>query len=581
MTTVATVLVETLRRLGADRVFGLPGVQNLELFDALAEANVPTFTPSIEGAVMFMADAHARITGTTSVALVTAGPGLTNALTGLAEAKLDSTPLLLLVGSSQSNNPRAFQLHEIAQEEIVRPLVKGYFRPKRSEDVVAMVEQAWALTCECEPGPVVVELSSPLLMEQGRFSLTNKKRSAEPVDLSMLLDSAAKLLSGATAVGIYAGAGAFGAESELVALAERLQAPVATTMSGRGIVPEDHPLCVGYGFGRSGTAAAWRAFRRVKTLLAVGCKYGETATGSYGIETPREHIHIDINPASIGANYPVTLAIPADAKMALGGLLARLATEQRPTNTGLVEIIRESRTRAESRAMQAAPVGNRVRPSRFLRLLRSRLTRDAILVTDCGMHQFWALSDFPVYAPRSFLAPADFQAMGFSIPGALAAKLARPQRQVVALVGDGGFLMSGFECLNAARWNASISVVVFRDGAWGLIREAQRRVYRQTPYTELPDADYRQLAAGFGMKYVQIASDTEIETGLDEVFSVNTACLVEVRVDYSAAPDYVRGAGPQMFKQLPLRLKAGIALRYLQRSLFRSSHKKGAAAVQP
>jgi acetolactate synthase-1/2/3 large subunit len=570
-TTTATgagAIVEVLQFLGVDRVFGLPGVQNVELFDALADAPFATFTPTNESAAVFMADAYARVTGKLGIAVVIAGPGLTNALTGIAEAHLDSSPVLVLVGASGEVAGKSFQLHQIQQGAVVAPLVKGCFKPASVEEVPGTILRAAELARQGEPGPVVVEIPSTLLMERVRFTPSAAPPPAAVPDVRGLLDAAAERLRRSSAIGIYAGAGAAGAAEELRALAELLQAPVATTISGRGVLAEDHPLSVGYGFGRSGTAAAWRVFRKVRTLLAVGCKYGETATGAYGVHPPSDHIHIDINPASLGANYPTSLAIAADAKTALGGLLARLEKDQRPTNASLHEFIRQARARAEAKTSNARPSSSRVSPGRFLRTLRGRLDRDAILTTDSGAHQFWALSDFSVYCPRTFLAPADYQAMGFSIPAAISAKLAFPSRQVVSLLGDGGFLMSGFECLNAARWGAPIVVVVFRDGAWGLIKEAQRRLYRRTPFTDLPGPDFQLLAQGLGLRCVQIASDSDIEPGITEALSSEMPVIVEVAVDYGEPPPYVRGAGPQMFRNLPLRLKASVALRLAKRHLF-------------
>lgn len=574
--TGASAVVEALRRWGVARVFGLPGIQTLELFDALAEAGMPTVTPCDERALVFMADASARVTGQTAVAAVTAGPGLTNALTAVAEARLDSSPVLVLVGSSRSARPRAFQLHEIPQDALLRPLVKGYFAPLRIEDLLLALHDVWELAGRGEPGPVVLELPASLLRERNRFTIPTVSVALEETAAPAGVGELVQHLSRSDSVGIYAGAGAFGAASELVELAERLQAPVATTISGRGVIPEDHPLSVGYGFGRSGTAAAWRAFRRVRTVLAVGCKYSEPATGSYGMEPPRDHLHIDVNPDSIGANYPAAVGVACDSAVALRAILSELRSERRATDPGLVALIRNARA-LEERRIGGEPLAHTVRPANFLRRLRRHLRRDAILAVDCGMNQFWALSDFPVYEPRTFLAPADFQAMGFAIPAALGAKLAHPGRQVVALVGDGGFLISASECLNAARWKTPIVVVVFDDGAWGAIREAQRRVYRTTPYTALPRPDYRQLAAGFGLRYIGVDSDAEIETALSKALEADEACLLQVRVDYSEAAPYVRGAGPQMFRQLPLRQKAGIVWRYLARAATRP----GGAAEPP
>jgi acetolactate synthase-1/2/3 large subunit len=563
--TAAQAIVETLRLLEVDRVFGLPGLQNIELFDALADAPFSTFTPTNESAAVFMADAHARVTGKIGVAVVTAGPGLTNALTGIAEARLDSSPVLVLVGASVKTG-KSFQLHQIDQCAVVKSLVKGCSKPATAAEIPQVVLNAVELALQGEPGPVVVEIANGMLMERIRFLQPKRSPLPAAVDLNAQLDDAATRLRNSPAIGIYAGAGAFGAADELKALAELLQAPVATTISGRGVLAEDHPLSVGFGFGRSGTAAAWRVFRKVRTLLAVGCKYGETATGAYGVKPPPEHIQIDINPAVLGANHPVSLAIAADAKIVLGGLVARLEKNRRPVNAALQDFIKQGRMRSEAIAL--AKASKAVTPSKFLRKLRQKLARNAILVTDSGAHQFWALNDFPVFTPRSFLVPADYQAMGFSIPAAIAAKLAFPARQVVSLVGDGGFLMSGFESLNAARWKTKIVIVVFRDGAWGLIKEAQQRVYRRTPLTDIPSPDFGHLARGLGLEHVQVNADADIEPALGKALAIKVSVLVEVNVDYAEPPPYVKGAGPQMFRNLSPRLQAGIALRLGKRYCF-------------
>ena len=564
--TGAEAIVETLRRLNVERVFGLPGLQNIELFDALADAPFPTFTPTNESAAVFMADAHARATGNLGIAVITAGPGLTNALTGIAEARLDSSPVLVLVGASGEMPGKSFQLHQIDQCAVVQSLVKGCLKPATAAAIPQVIWNAAELACAGEPGPVVVEIPSTLLMARIRYAPPSGTPAAAVPDLETQLDDAAARLRQSPAIGIYAGAGAMDARDELLALAELLDAPVATTISGRGVIAEDHPLSVGYGFGRSGTSAAWQAFRKVRSLLAVACQYGETATGAFGVKPPQEHIHININPATLGANYPASLAIAADAKVVLGGLVARLKQDQRPADTALRERIRQARGHAEEKAL--ATVSAAVTPAKFLRLLRRRLDRDAIMVTDCGVHQLWALNDFAVYDPRSFLAPADYQAMGFAIPAAIAAKLAYPARQVVCLVGDGGFLMSGFESLNAARWNAQVIIVVFRDDAWGLIKEAQRRVYRRTPFTDIPSPDFGHLALGLGLQYVRADGDNDIEPALTKALAAATSVLVEVKVDYTEPPPYVKGAGIQMFRNLPTRLKTGIALRLAKRHCF-------------
>jgi acetolactate synthase-1/2/3 large subunit len=270
----------------------------------------------------------------------------------------------------------------------------------------------------------------------------------------------------------------------------------------------------------------------------------------------------------LGRNFPASISIVADAKAALTGLLNRLKNTPRLQDRELQELIQKCRSLDGSGQLNGALSPNKVGPSKFLRALRRRLNRDAILTTDSGMHQFWALNDFPVYAPRSFLAPADYQAMGFSIPAAIGAKLTFPQRQVVSLVGDGGFLMSGFECLNAVKWGAGISIVVFRDGAWGLTKEAQKRLHRRTPFTDLPDFDLEKLASAFGMKFARIANEMNLERDLDALAKNGAPCLMEVNVDYSQSPPYVKAAGLQMFQNLPVGVRTKAGLRYLKRCIF-------------
>ena len=210
-TTGASAIVEVLKLLEVERVFGLPGVQNIELFDALADAPFATFTPTNESAAVFMADAHARVTGKLGVAVVTAGPGLTNALTGIAEAQLDSSPVLILVGASDRVAGKSFQLHQIQQSAVVKPLVKGYFEPATVEEIPVAILRAAALARRGEPGPTVVEVASTLLMERGGFTLSCAPSPAAPCEINVQLDDAAERLRRSASVGIYAGAGAIGA----------------------------------------------------------------------------------------------------------------------------------------------------------------------------------------------------------------------------------------------------------------------------------------------------------------------------------------------------------------------------------
>jgi acetolactate synthase-1/2/3 large subunit len=564
----AKAVVESLKVLRIESVFGIPGVQNIELFDALADAPFETVLVTNEGSAAFMADAHARVTGKLGVLVVIPGPGITNALTGLAEALVDSSPVLAIVSAVDSEQEKSFQVHEIDQSAAVRPLVKGIFKPLKLEDIPGQIMVAANLAKEGEPGPVVVEIPYNLLMKSGEFVVPQPLSHKNNPDLDDQLDKIADDLRRSPSVGIYAGFGAIDASDNLIRLAEILQAPVATTISGRGVIPEDSHLSVGFGFGPSGFPLAKKVFGRIHTLLAIGCKYGEVATGSYGLKLPAYHIHIDNNPAAMGANYPVSVSMVSDAGYVLEELVARLQDKPKARNEKLKSEIEEAKKRYKHRILRLKRGKKYVNPSRLLNTLRDILNRDAIIVTDSGNHQFWTLSDFPIYERRSYLTPADFQSMGFSIPAAIAAKLAYPKRQVVSLVGDGGFLMSGMELVTVRRLGIAPLVLVFRDGALGLIRDAQRRLYRRTPFTGLHNPDFGYMARALDMDYISIKSDLEIDVGLRRACSSDRPVLIDANVRYKTPTRYFKGTAVTTMQRLPRQTQKMIIARYAKRLFF-------------
>jgi acetolactate synthase I/II/III large subunit len=566
--TGAQAVIAALQRLAVERVFGIPGIQTLELFDGLADAAFETILTTDERSAAYMADAHARVTGKVGMLVVTPGPGLTNALTGLAEARLDSSPVVVIAAAISSDLHRKFQLHAMNQTAILAPIVKAVYSASSVEEIPRLLVTGAREAEDGEPGPVVVEIPYDLFTAQSDWTIPDKQDRAVPAVDEEKLDRIANELKQSPSIGIYVGRGAAQAADELQRLAELLHAPVATTMSGRGVLAEDHPLSVGFGFGPCGQPIAERLFHRVHTLLAIGCKYTEPATGSFGMRMPPRHIHIDINASSIGANYHADFALVADAKPALEGLLSRLQSRPQPPDAALTDRILRSRLRHTGRVKRSRLQGDAVSPARFLRALRLETQRDTIFVTDSGSHQFWALAELPIYSPNTFLVPADFQAMGFSIPAAIAAQLARPHQRVISLVGDGGFLLSAMELATVGRLGLRLMVVVFQDGALGLIREAQQRVYRRTPFTGLSNPDFALIAKAFGMEHIAIGCDEEIKHGVAQAVRCNRSVLVEVKVRYNVPSQYFQGTGRATFGHLPWDRKARIVLRRIWRSLY-------------
>jgi len=566
----AELIMSALKAEGVDRIFGIPGVQNLELFDALKDSGIETVLVTHELCAAFMAEATSRVTGKAGCALTVPGPGLTNALTGIGEALLDSSPVVVIVPGARNDTTLQYQLHQTSQAELARPITKAAIRVEKADDIYPEIRRAFGIATSGEPGPVVLEVPYNLFMwraEPRQPASPPAVASPDPQTIKKIL----RLLRAAKRVGIYAGFGASDAHGELMRLAELLQAPIATTLGGRGVVPEDFAYSVGFGFGASGTAIAEEVFAECDLVLAVGCKFGEVATGAYGFPKPRTLVHIDINEEVVGRNMPATVGLAADARVALGLLVAALEHDpeagSRPPDTALINRIEAWRSEFAA-AVESEPAWeSSVNPAKLMGTLRRLAARDAIITTDSGGHQFWVAEYFPVYARRSYLTPTDYQSMGYSVPAMIAAKLACPSRQVIGVVGDGSFLMTGVELVTAARLGLDPVVVIFNDGELGIIREAQEKIFRRTSAVKLRNPDFEALARAYGASYFLIASDAEIEPGLRSALAAGGLAVVDARVEYREMTRYFKGASSAVMGRMPLAEKARMAARLVRRWL--------------
>ncbi len=550
---------KALVEVGVRCVFGIPGVREIELFDALVASGIEVTLVTHEHSAAVMADAYFRSTGMLGAFAVTSGPGVTNALTGIAEARADSVPVLGLV-TSMEESVRFGSIHEMDQEAVLKDIAKAVFRPCSPADIHSVVKRAALCSKNGEPGPVIIEFPPDWLWTSARGnSPVVGEGQNPPTPIENGMDEIVARLKRSQAIGIYAGAGAMDAHENLLTLAEILQAPVSTTISGRGVIPEDHPLSVGCGFGSSGPRVARRTFRNVHTLLAVGCRFSQAATGSYGFKMPPELIHIDSSPRVIGAQYPATASLVCNAGDALKSLVLRLSDYPRPIKTELLNTIRSSKESREREVLNSPLQKGKVHPARLLRVLRRFLPHDAILTTDSGCHQFWTLSDFPVLGPRTFLSPTDFQTMGYGLPAAIAAKIALPERTVACVIGDGGFLMEGMELLTAASRGISLLVVILRDGHLGFIRENQLRLYGRAVATELSLPSINTLAEALGVGYLKISQDAELESVLSQANSMRGPVIAEACVAYNEPSPYVRGANWSYFLGSTTRVRFALA----------------------
>jgi acetolactate synthase-1/2/3 large subunit len=523
-----------------------------------------------EQSASFAADGVWRASGRMACANVVPGAGLTHALSGIAEAYLDTVPMLVLGCGIRRDTGKAYQLHDVDQQALVRPVTKAQFLPTRGEELYATIRRACRVAREGVPGPVFVEVPANLYLfkhepggalEGGRTTEAREERTtaadaaagtAPAAARATALERAAGLLEAAHRPLLYLGLGAAPAGEQLVRLAERLEAPVATTFQGKGVFPEAHPLSLWPGFGAAAPGFAREVAEGCDATLAIGCRFGEVATGSYGCAPPQPLVHIDIDPTAPGRNFPAAVTLTGDAAELVPALLARLAAKA--PDAGLRARIAAGRAGVRSEWEQRAGGASRVSPWRLLAALQSRFGPDAIYTADSGNGTFLAMEMLTLDRPGKFLAPVDYSCMGYAVPAALGAALARPECPVVALAGDGAFLMTGLELLTAAHQGAAMAVFVLRDRELAQIAQFQSVAMNRKTASALPDFDAGALAAAVGVEAVQLDRDEEIPVVLERVAAVTGAgrpILVDTAIDYSERTYFTRGVVKTTLGRLP------------------------------
>jgi len=562
------LVVRALEDEGVRFTFGIPGTHNIELYDALERSE--TIEPVLvtdEQAASFMADGVSRTTDEVGVVNVVPGAGVSHCLSGVAEALMDNVPLVVIACGVRSDTGRAYQLHDIDQLAVLAPVTKSARRAERPEDIYPLIRDAFQLACAGTPGPVAVEIPADLLL----LTQTLPKIRYEPAPTAVgpvdeeLLDEAARRLRAAEHPALYLGAGARGGATTARLVAERLGAPVTTTIQGKGVFPESHPLWLWNGFGNQAPPFVRKVMDRCDCLLAVGCRFSEVATGSYGLVPPASLIHVDIAPEVFNRNYQAALAVEGDAAAFLDGLLPRL--DDRGSDADLEAEIAAGHERLR-RAWESQPSRDRVTPFELFRSLQRHCGDDTVFSTDSGNGTFLAMEHLRLEAPGLFIGPIDYSCMGYSVPAAIGAKLARPERDVVALAGDGALLMTGLELLTAATYRAAPLVCVLRDGKLGQIAQFQKIPLNRETCSVLPDYSVEALAEMTGCRYFRILVDAELDSVLPvalEVARGGVPAVVEVAVDYSRKTFFTKGVVKTNFWRLPW----GDRLRMLGRAMAR------------
>jgi acetolactate synthase-1/2/3 large subunit len=573
--TAAWLTRYALEQVGVTHTFGIPGVHNTELYDELN--NSEQITPNLvmhEGHGGFMADAISRVTNSIGTLVIVPAAGVTHAASGIAEAYLDGIPMLVITGGIRNDSKFDYQLHEMDQLKLVAGFTKAAFKINNHKEVIETIYKAYDIATSGEPGPVFIEL--PVNLQLDKADITDLPTYTAPSQPALSsraitqIENAAQMLMQAKNPAIFAGWGAMKASDTLVAISEQIGAAVATTMQGISVFPANHPLHAGFCFGPAATPAPQNAFDNADCVLAIGTRFGEIATGSFGGQLPEKLIHIDINPDVFDANFKTAISIEGDSAEICQLLLSALqklgsAKDGRQLAKKIAtdkKAYRESWYQHDSK--------DRVNPALYFDELRSQLSDDAHIVVDDGNHTFLTAELMPIHQAYGFISPTDFNCMGYATPAAIAVQMAKPNQEVHAIVGDGAFMMTATELATAVNQNLGLVIGVFNDGELSQIAQAQQIPYNRKSCTVLPQIKLKGLAMATGAEYVRIETNTDIKAGLTKARALakdNKTVILDINIDYSKATAFTEGAVKTNLKRMPLPTKVRMVGRALVRKV--------------
>ena len=519
--TGAEALIESLRKNGVRHVFGIPSTHTLELYRALGKATgIAHITTTHEQGAAFMADGYARATGRPGVCIVTTGPGVTNAATAIAEAYSDSVPVLCITAHivSEDIGLGRGHSHELRSQESVLEGITDETGLILSPDQVGLaVHNAFQRFTNGRPRPVC--LAIPTDVQEAPTSVPIPDAPTEDPNLpdSGDVERASGLLNSAGTPAIIAGGGAQGAFEELVALAERLDAPVATTLNGKGVVPSSHPL----GASLVSYRSVARFLEQCDVVLAVGTELSPADLWTGPLQLGGKLVQVDIDPDQIGRNHAVDAAVVGDARQTLTMMLGSVMGSRSWAGASRAAHVRDV---AEKEALV---MGRSYLP--WIRALRTAMPAESSLALDVAMVAgFGAYPFYDLPGPRTWMNPSGLGTLGYALPAAIGAKIARPERAVAALVGDGGFMFTMSELMVAAQHRLAIPVVIWNDRAFGEIRRLMRERGFEPFATDLHVPDLANLAAAYGAAYARVEEPEELVSAVETALGADGPTLVEV-----------------------------------------------------
>lgn len=526
----AEMLVESLLAEGVDTIFGIPGEETLDLMFAIRDSGIRFITTRHEQGAAFMADVYGRLTGRAGVCLSTLGPGATNLVTGVADAFLDGAPLVAITGQVSTDRMQLTSHQYLDLAAMFAPITKRTKQVIRPDTVSEIVRLAFKYAENGKPGATHIDLpkniaklpaqTRPMLRQQPQVTYANPEQ----------ITTAAKLISSARNPIILIGAGAVraGASQTITELATRLHIPAVNTMMAKGVVPMDNPYSL-WTIGIPQKDYVNKAFQMADTVIAIGYDIVECAPSKWDSHPDMTIIHIDTQSADVNRDYQPTVEVVGEISESIYEIL-RIA-RSRPIPTKMLAI--RQQMEQEHLAM-ATDESFPMKPARILSDIRSVLGKEDILLSDVGAHKMWIARHYNCYEPNTCLISNGFASMGFAVPGAFAAKMLNMDKRVLAVTGDGGFLMNSQELETAVRENIPFVTLIWEDSHYGLIKWKEEEQFQgDSCYVSFTNPDFKALAEAMHCKGYRVERAEELIPTLEDAFCQNVPSVITVEVDYS------------------------------------------------
>jgi acetolactate synthase-1/2/3 large subunit len=529
----AELLVRCLENEGVRIVFGLPGEENLAVMDALLDSGIQFIETRHEQGASFMADVYGRLSGKAGVCLSTLGPGATNLLTGVADAYLDRAPLVAITGQASLNRRHKESHQYIDVISMFKPITKWNASVPRAEVIPEAVRKAFKVAQTEKPGSTHLELPEDVAEEPiagaGTLAPLFVQAPVTPEPAPVQIARAVRAIAGARRPLILAGNGVIrgGAHEAVRQFAGRLRIPAVHTFMAKGVLPDSNPLSL-YTIGLQARDYVSVVMEQADVIIALGYDFVEYAPCFWNPSRDKRIVHVDVSPAEVDEHYIVEVGVLGDLRLSL----EHIGAELQPCDASWAANARK-RVIDGFEGELAGPMTWPLRPQHLMRELRAALDPNDLVLCDVGAHKLWMARMFPCDVPNSCLISNGFAAMGIAVPGAIAAKLLHPDRRVIAVTGDGGFLMNSQELETAVRLGLSLVILVWRDDGYGVIRWKQMARFGRTSSVEFGNPDLVSYANSFGARGVRVTEPSELRPILAQAFGSPVPVVIDCTVDYS------------------------------------------------